>query len=141
MHMISCMVSQGALSVPHLLVSHEFEEVLHMAAPSEGAQSYMEGMQDDMVDRLTRTVNIISSFFELLDLDQNGSVELGDLHRMQVCLSAALGRPACTRRSTQGSQPTPGHLYCTNQHASCRAPLRKPCVSVAMPTGFVVACT
>lgn len=82
---VCLLVVQGALSVPHLLVSHVFEEVLHMAAPSEAGRSYMEGMQDDMVDRLTRTVNIISSFFELLDLDKNGSVELSDLHRMQVC--------------------------------------------------------
>ena len=93
--------------MPHLLVSHEFEEVLHMAAPSEGGQSYMEGMQDDMVDRLTRTVNIISSFFELLDLDQNGSVELGDLHRMQVCLSPQVSH------SDQVSQTAAGHMCST----------------------------
>lgn len=59
-----------------------------MAAPSESGRSFLEGMQDDMVDRLTRTVNIISSFFELLDLDKNGSVELSDLHRMQVGFTA-----------------------------------------------------
>lgn len=77
---------QGALSVPHLLVSHVFEEVLHMAAPSEGGRSFCEGMQDELADILMRTVNIISNFFEMLDLDKNGNVELADLHRMQVCL-------------------------------------------------------
>lgn len=83
--MLAYVMVQGALSIPHLLVSHVFEEVLHMAAPSDAAGSYTEGMQDDMVERLTRTVNIMSSFFEMLDLDKNGSVELADLHRMQVC--------------------------------------------------------
>ena len=78
-------VVQGALSVPHLLVSHVFEEVLHMAAPSEGGRSFCEGMQDPLGDTLMRTVNILSSFFAMLDLDKNGNVELADLHRMQVC--------------------------------------------------------
>lgn len=77
---------QGALSVPHLLVSHVFEEILHMAAPSEGGQSVCEGMQDPLGDILMRTVNILSSFFAMLDLDKNGNVELADLHRMQVRL-------------------------------------------------------
>lgn len=81
---ICSFVVQGALSVPHLLVSHVFEEVLHMAAPSEGGRSLCEGMQDELGDILMRTVNIISNFFEMLDLDKNGNVELADLHRMQV---------------------------------------------------------
>ena len=70
--------------MPHLLVSQVFEEVLHMAAPSEGGRSFCEGMRDEIGDVLMRTVNIISSFFEMLDLDKNGNVELADLHRMQV---------------------------------------------------------
>ena len=70
--------------MPHLLVSHVFEEVLHMAAPSDGGHSYCEAVPDDLGDTLMRTVNIISSFFEMLDLDKNGNVELADLHRMQV---------------------------------------------------------
>jgi len=74
--------------VPHLLVCQVFEELLHMAAPSEGGQSYCEGVQDELGDTLMRTVNIISSFFEMLDLDKNGNVELADLHRMQVNDSA-----------------------------------------------------
>ena len=78
------LMSQGSLSVPHLLVSHVFEEVLHMAAPSEGGRSTCEGVQDELEDVLMRTVNIISSFFEMLDLDKNGNVELADLQRMQV---------------------------------------------------------
>lgn len=57
-----------------------------MAAPSEGGRSFCEGMQDELGDVLMRTVNIISNFFEMLDLDKNGNVELADLHRMQVCL-------------------------------------------------------
>ena len=73
--------------MPHLLVSHVFEEVLHMAAPSEGGRSLCEGMQDELGDILMRTVNIISNFFEMLDLDKNGNVELADLHRMQVSMS------------------------------------------------------
>ncbi len=102
----SCFV-QGALSVPHLLVCQVFEELLHMAAPSEGGQSYCEGVQDELGDTLMRTVNIISSFFEMLDLDKNGNVELADLHRMQVSDSALYNRSrfslqcciaaACTR--------------------------------------------
>jgi hypothetical protein len=59
-----------------------------MATPSEGGQSYCEGVQDELGDTLMRTVNIISSFFEMLDLDKNGNVELADLHRMQVSDSA-----------------------------------------------------
>ena len=55
-----------------------------MAAPSEGGRSLCEGMQDELGDILMRTVNIISNFFEMLDLDKNGNVELADLHRMQV---------------------------------------------------------
>lgn len=55
-----------------------------MAAPSEGGRSLCEGMQDELGDVLMRTVNIISNFFEMLDLDKNGNVELADLHRMQV---------------------------------------------------------
>ncbi len=74
--------------MPHLLVCQVFEELLHMAAPSEGGQSYCEGVQDELGDTLMRTVNIISSFFEMLDLDKNGNVELADLHRMQVNDSA-----------------------------------------------------
>ena len=65
-----------------------------MAAPSEGGQSYCEGVQDELGDTLMRTVNIISSFFEMLDLDKNGNVELADLHRMQVSDSAL-----CTQES------------------------------------------
>lgn len=57
-----------------------------MAAPSEGGRSLCEGMQDELGDILMRTVNIISNFFEMLDLDKNGNVELADLHRMQVRL-------------------------------------------------------
>ena len=56
-----------------------------MAAPSEGGRSFCEGVQDELADILMRTVNIISNFFEMLDLDKNGNVELADLHRMQVC--------------------------------------------------------
>ena len=51
-------------------------------------KSYCEGVQDELGDTLMRTVNIISSFFEMLDLDKNGNVELADLHRMQVNDSA-----------------------------------------------------
>ncbi len=78
--------------MPHLLVCQVFEELLHMAAPSEGGQSYCEGVQDELGDTLMRTVNIISSFFEMLDLDKNGNVELADLHRMQVGDSALCKR-------------------------------------------------
>lgn len=63
-----------------------------MAAPSEGGQSYCEGVQDELGDTLMRTVNIISSVFEMLDLDKNGNVELADLHRMQVSDSALCNR-------------------------------------------------
>ena len=55
-----------------------------MAAPSEGGRSTCEGVQDELGDVLMSTVNIISSFFEMLDLDKNGNVELADLQRMQV---------------------------------------------------------
>lgn len=55
-----------------------------MAAPSEGGRSLCEGMLDELGDILMHTVNIISNFFEMLDLDRNGNVELADLHRMQV---------------------------------------------------------
>lgn len=77
--------------MPHLLVSHVFEEILHMATPSEG--SFCEGVQDELGDNLMRTVNIISSFFEMLDLDKNGNVELADLHRMQVATGMDLQIP------------------------------------------------
>ena len=119
----SCL-AQGALSVPHLLVCQVFEELLHMAAPSEGGQSYCGGVQDELGDTLMRTVNIISSFFEMLDLDKNGNVELADLHRMQVSGSAICNRNRFSLRRCIAAARTsvclkPYVCYCTENMIVC----------------------
>ena len=109
-----------------------------MATPSEGGQSYCEGVQDELGNTLMRTVNIISSFFEMLDLDKNGNVELADLHRMQVSDSALCNRccfslqcciaAACTRLCLRPyvCNKQKAYLYAQHSHAhdaTCMAPL------------------
>ncbi|KAK9811376.1 hypothetical protein WJX72_002779 [[Myrmecia] bisecta] len=72
---------QGMVSLPHLLTSHVFEEVLQLHTTPESDDRNM--LEKDLVNGVARTITTLDQLFTMLDLDKNGFVELSDLHRMQ----------------------------------------------------------